>query len=1299
METADENSNQSSQSNVPHIFKSQQELDSDSELHVDDTLRMEESDDEASVDLLSANNELTPVGENTTEKLNQNQETSSNGQTKNANGEVLCSDTIDSQTDGEDALTNNKNSTKKTLKIIDSDSEQNQLINNITSKARFSKIIDSDTDDNFENDQNVLEHKQVMGTMENKEKSMNRLKSLIDSDSDSSNKESDTKNTKRKKLKSKKEREKTRKNGAPKDLLASLNLDFSDDDCHNVEQADTNSSCGSDSNNSDEETLNGKESKSGNINSENKSQRMSAKMAMDQMKVIQSESQRMAREANIDVPYHRPKQHTLQEYLNRRMVHKSNDSNDGRKKIAAAIKMTPEELEAYAKRLEEREKEAMEFFKNETDEEIESTEHVSAVQLDSKLLSNEKADVFPQEETRIDSLPDYATQNQLDSNQNANDIQMLEVNPQADRIENSPTEKDDEVVDKTHENTEKLLVLQTEHTDKPTTPATNINVVDKQNKTVDYDIFPEPSCSKLVSKNVELLAEANIPLYPTLHGSPNMVIDLDSGDVVPQAPTGAAILLERFAKCSGKKSKKNANLNILSTDKGTIQMDTIVLPVNPDDRDPNGKEPVPGASFMKLRQSLREKMEQSRREAFLKRQMESQQAKQLDDDEEEEDEILDESEEFDCQTAVDDDDEEKVIEQTETTEKNVGGLIDDEADEIDSEQGDEDDEENEESNVDDDDSSSENEPTEQIVEPGTKKKSRIIAAFVDSDDDDDLVSKKMSQDKQQASTEATTEKDELLTTLEDTNKFTASDRENLESGDTIKLLWKDTDEPVTATQADDDLLDLCSGSFGGVTQVPSPLISASQDTKSINLSTGSMFTFNTQSDLDDLLPSESKKTATDALFTQHNDKNHANDDELMALCSGTFTTQRQSVEQQQNPEGELPNTVVSKGKLVLASSDEENDESDSKRPKKRKQKKRTKISDDEESLSDDDLVDEEFSETNEPVEPIDEDEAERFVDYDSEENEVEVVMTKKDKQKVANAFLENEAELSESEWGSADEDEKDLDRYDLEVGDEEKFDQNKLHEELERIHARRMLEQDKKEVKTLQEIFFEDEEKDGIGRERQFRWRNVETTFSLDYNKEHADEDNADEQGGSDNETELQWRKLRHERELLLKEKKVNLDEVNFTTLLDKTFEDDENNSSVNNTMTSLGIKKKITIVRTKKTSDVITPKDSPFLITKSSIVQGHKASFLSRDNDTLNKLASLVKVPDVEGTSTVNAAKGRNFVFAAVSPAVDKTGTKRSLDAETDDSPQNTKKVKTGSISFNASVPTKKRLLLEQLI
>lgn len=67
--------------------------------------------------------------------------------------------------------------------------------------------------------------------------------------------------------------------------------------------------------------------------------------------------------------------------------------------------------------------------------------------------------------------------------------------------------------------------------------------------------------------------------------------------------------------------------------------------------------------------------------------------------------------------------------------------------------------------------------------------------------------------------------------------------------------------------------------------------------------------------------------------------------------------------------------------------------------------------------------------------------------------QIEVELKKTDVRKKASDFFENEAELSGDEVGSGDEDDKDdmLNRYEPELGDADKFDKNKLRDELERI--------------------------------------------------------------------------------------------------------------------------------------------------------------------------------------------------------------------------------------------------------
>lgn len=147
-----------------------------------------------------------------------------------------------------------------------------------------------------------------------------------------------------------------------------------------------------------------------------------------------------------------------------------------------------------------------------------------------------------------------------------------------------------------------------------------------------------------------------------------------------------------------------------------------------------------------------------------------------------------------------------------------------------------------------------------------------------------------------------------------------------------------------------------------------------------------------------------------------------------------------------------------------------------------------KLSDDEDDDNENGFEDEEEDSFYEES-----DDEEKFVDYDSEENEV-VVIPKKDIKKVAKAnFVEEEAELSgESDWGSADEDEKGMDEYEQEEGDLDKIDERQLQNQLGRIHMKQVLDEDQRDVRLLQDMLFEDGDlHSGTGRERRFKWKNV----------------------------------------------------------------------------------------------------------------------------------------------------------------------------------------------------------------
>ena len=87
------------------------------------------------------------------------------------------------------------------------------------------------------------------------------------------------------------------------------------------------------------------------------------------MKEIYSESQRMFRESGLRVGYHRPKQRTLDEFLNRKKKHLISEVIDDIK-----IKKAPVNPDEFQKRLDECEKLTEEFYKNEEEEEDDDDE-------------------------------------------------------------------------------------------------------------------------------------------------------------------------------------------------------------------------------------------------------------------------------------------------------------------------------------------------------------------------------------------------------------------------------------------------------------------------------------------------------------------------------------------------------------------------------------------------------------------------------------------------------------------------------------------------------------------------------------------------------------------------------------------------------------------------------------------------------------------------------------------------------------------------------------------------------------
>ncbi|XP_011684504.1 PREDICTED: claspin-like [Wasmannia auropunctata] len=356
------------------------------------------------------------------------------------------------------------------------------------------------------------------------------------------------------------------------------------------------------------------------------------------------------------------------------------------------------------------------------------------------------------------------------------------------------------------------------------------------------------------------------------------------------------------------------------------------------------------------------------------------------------------------------------------------------------------------------------------------------------------------------------------------------------------------------------------------------------------------------------------------------------------------------------------NKMDSELKSRVISSDDEDDDTYLK-PKKRLTK-RLNFSDSEEEKS-------QFS--DEENDNMDNEEAEvQYVDYDSEENEVTVV-PEKDIKKVAASFLEEEAELSESDWDSADEDEKDLDKLEFEEADDEHIDEHEMKNQLEKIHMKQILDEDKREVKLLKELLFEDGDlhTDGMGRERKFKWRNIDKLGNIEMPQ--IPDENAD--GWVDvqeDEEEAKWSKLKHERDKFLEER---MKEEKKEKCLNNEIEDELCDSQI----FKFGLKavrkiKDNESERQDTSLDKVDPSENlepimprnivdllngPNIGKKSQMIYNviKKRSLLTRGEESLAKIASLAK----QGDSASHAINTRNFVFPHIDQTTNNTFKKES--------------------------------------
>ncbi|XP_067862645.1 claspin isoform X2 [Heptranchias perlo] len=328
---------------------------------------------------------------------------------------------------------------------------------------------------------------------------------------------------------------------------------------------------------------------------------------------------------------------------------------------------------------------------------------------------------------------------------------------------------------------------------------------------------------------------------------------------------------------------------------------------------------------------------------------------------------------------------------------------------------------------------------------------------------------------------------------------------------------------------------------------------------------------------------ESSSSTSSAAVKQQKTMTTASDDlmtEVLALCSGSFPTDREDDEENEDDQFQL--------------------------------------------LTDDEVFESEDEKSNDGEEDSEKDEEEQMAQ--------EVLMKRKLK---LGDFVEEEAELSGSEAASDDEYDAESDDYEEEVIDEDLPSDEELQEQVNKIHMKVLLDDDKRQLRLYQEHYLADGDlhSDGPGRARKFRWKNIDDSSQADLFHGDSEEESNEEEV---DEAEVKWRKDRFEREQWLREQSQGAGSE------EEVGEDSK----------FMKLAKKITVKALQKGSsmEVVPEKKQQeqmgFKPQKSSpVVWMKNGSLLNRPQEVLQKLAAISDV-------NLNAPRNsRNFVFHTLSP------------------------------------------------